>query len=131
MRERRFVPIAFKVNVIILSSLIVGLGALSAYYSRTLSRTLEDTTRANLKRQSQILFLSIENFMLPGEAPLAVKFFSDIGRLHGDFSIRLFRTNGTPAFSDSATIDRVNANLGRKKFEPRKAGAATAAAAGP
>lgn len=120
MRSGRFVPITFKVNAIILLCLVAGLGALSAYYSRTISATIDESTRNNLKRQSQILFTSIENFMLPGEAPLAVKFFSDIGDLNRDFTIRLFRTSGVPAFSDNATVDTVNGRLDKPRFARRR-----------
>jgi class 3 adenylate cyclase len=125
MRTRnRFIPITRKVNFILLASLIVGTGTIILYFARDISRTIEDTTRSNLRKQSQILFTSIENFMLPGEAPLAVKFFEDLGNIAPGFSVNLFRVSGEPAFSDNKTLEMVNKNIGRPRFQPREPGAA-------
>ncbi len=116
----RFVPITRKINSIILAGLIAGIGSITLYFSRDISTTIERSTREALGLQGRILFTAVENFMLPGEAPLAVEFFRDVGGVTPGFSVALFRVTGRPAFSDNITITAVNRNLGRERFTPRE-----------
>ena len=57
--------------------------------------------------------------MLPGDAPLAVKFVGQISLSDPESSISLYRRDGTAAFSDNATIQRVDSRLMQEKFAPR------------
>jgi adenylate cyclase len=78
--------------------------------------------RANaesLQRQSEILYQSIKNAMLPGEAPVAVRLFADIRLSARVFDVSLYRADGVEAFSDNKTIETVNANLGKAFFKPK------------
>ncbi len=92
------------------------------FFAFNLTSTRQNLVDANLQRESDILYLSIENFMLPGEAPIAVNFFEDVAGLGAGYKLGLYRRDGTPAFSDDATISKVNAKLGRERFPARLSG---------
>jgi adenylate cyclase len=117
---KRFVPLTRKINLIIVSSLVVGVGIVIAYFAFSQNLSLRETSQGNLQQQSDILFQSIKNAMLPGEAPIAVQLFEDIRLANPAYKIFLFRENGVQAFSDNSTIETVNANLGFQGFEPKE-----------
>jgi adenylate cyclase len=119
-KKSRFTPITRKINVIILISLIAGIGGVTFYFARSLFNTIESSTRNNLNQQTEILYTAIENFMLPGNAPIAVNFFNDIQGRNPEYVIRLYRSNGVEAFSDNYTIEDVNTRLGNMIFIPRQ-----------
>ena len=116
---RRFVPLARKVNLILVSSLALGIGAAIVYLAYAQNRDLRQANSENLQRQSEILYQSIKNAMLPGEAPVAVRLFADIRLATGTFDVSLYRADGVEAFSDNRTIETVNANLGKVYFQPK------------
>ncbi len=112
MKKKRRSSITAKINIIIVITLIVGIGAISFFFFRTITGTIEDSIFQNFEQQADILQAAIENFMLPGRAELAVGFFDDLKNttfrdLLGEYSVRLIRTNGVLAFSDLATINDV------------------------
>ena len=117
---KRFVPLTRKINLIIVSSLVVGVGVVIAYFAFTQNLSLRETSQANLRQQSDILFQSIKNAMLPGEAPIAVQLFEDIRLANPNYKIFLLRENGVQAFSDNSTIETVNGILGFRGFEPKE-----------
>ncbi|MBN2049080.1 MAG: adenylate/guanylate cyclase domain-containing protein, partial [Spirochaetales bacterium] len=119
MGAKGFFPITAKVNLIIIVSLVLGIGSTTFYFARSLFLTIDNSTTGNLDQQSRILYNAIENFMLPGQAPLAVNFFSGVESTNPDYRIMLYRRDGAPAFSDNATIAEVNERLGRERFRPR------------
>src|SRR6056297_127546 len=106
-----------KVNIIILISLFLGLGGVIFYFAFSLSSTIQRSTREGLDEQSGIIYTAIENFMLPGEAPLAVQYFTEVQRRSPLSSIFLFRSDGTQAFTDVATIELVNEILSGNQFQ--------------
>ena len=116
---RRFVPLARKVNFILVSSLALGIGAAIVYLAYAQNRDLRRANAENLQRQSEILYQSIKNAMLPGEAPVAVRLFADIRQATGTFEVSLYRADGVEAFSDNRTIETVNANLERIYFRAK------------
>jgi len=112
-----------RINIILILSLTVGIGMTIAYYAGTQYRDLLVSTQDNLDQQSAILYQSIKNAMLPGQASVAVELFDDIGSVRQNrqsFEISLYRANGTEAFSDNATIQEVNTRRGDRMFEPRE-----------
>ncbi|MEI6873915.1 MAG: adenylate/guanylate cyclase domain-containing protein [Spirochaetota bacterium] len=111
--------IGFRIDALILLALALGLGIVFTVFVSTLVSTRDRLTETSLLRQADIMYASIENFMLPGEAPIAVKFVSQLKAQSPDADIRLWRRSGEPAFSDNATITRVNGILGKGKFLPR------------
>ncbi len=117
--RKRFIPVNRKVTAIIIATLAVGLGILILYFATSLTKTIEESTEENLSEQSQILYTAIENFMLPGEAPLAVSYFEEIEAQNPLSSIKLFRSDGTEAFTDNSTILEVNEQIGANSF-PRQ-----------
>jgi hypothetical protein len=117
---KRFVPLTRKINLIIVSSLVVGVGIVIVYFAFTQNLSLRQTSRASLRQQSDILFQSVKNAMLPGEAPIAVQLFEDIRLANPAYKIFLLRETGVQAFSDNSTIETVNANLGLQRFEPKE-----------
>jgi class 3 adenylate cyclase len=117
---KRYVPLTRKINLIIVSSLVVGVGIVIAYFAFTQNLRLRETTQGNLRQQSDILFQSIKNAMLPGEAPIAVQLFEDIRLANPAYEIFLLRENGVQAFSDNSTIEAVNATLGSVGFEAKE-----------
>ncbi len=103
---KRFVPLTRKINlIIIISSLVVDVGIVIAYFAYTQNSSLRQTSRGNLRQQSDILFQSIKNAMLPGEAPIAVQLFEDIRLANPAYKIFLLRDNGVQAFSDNSTLE--------------------------
>jgi adenylate cyclase len=120
MKAKKFLPLTNKVNRIIIASLIIGIGGITFYFAQSLFFTIDRTTRDNLSQQGEILYTSIENFMLPGEAELAVSFFREIGETTPEYTITLFRKSGERAFSDNTTVMQVNENLGSEIFTPRQ-----------
>jgi adenylate cyclase len=117
---KHFVPLTRKINLIIVSSLVVGVGIVIAYFAFTQNLSLRETSQGNLRQQSDILFQSIKNAMLPGEAPVAVQLFEDVRLANPAYKIFLLRENGVQAFSDNSTIEAVNAKLGFQSFEPKE-----------
>ena len=114
---RRFVPLAWKVNFILVSSLALGIGAAILYLAWSQNRELRGVNADSLQRQSEVLYQSIKNAMLPGEAPVAVQLFADIRLSTRTFDVSLYRADGVEAFSDNNTIATVNANLGKPAFK--------------
>lgn len=113
---RRFVPVAVKVNVLILVSLTIGIGSVTAFLGFSLSRTIDTATRTALNEEADIVYEAIEQLMMPGEAPLVVNYFDALADT--GLNIFLYRTDGLPAFSDNATIMEVNARVGGMMFAP-------------
>lgn len=107
----KVVPITLKVNLLIIVSLTLGIGAVSAYLGLSLTRTIDEQTSTSLDQEAEIVYEAIEQLMLPGEAPLVVNYFEAIGAVDSRLQIYLYRRDGTPAFSDNSTIDEVNARL--------------------
>jgi len=117
-----FVPITLKMNFLILVSLTIGIGAVTVYLGFSLTRTIETTTRDSLEQEADIVYQAIEQLMLPGEAPLVVDYFRGIAGIDPRYQVYLYRTDGTPAFSDNRTIADVNERLGMSIFPPRPSG---------
>lgn len=123
MTKRRsgFRPITSTVNIFLVLSLAAGVGLILVTATYSLLRSRDRLTRSYLLQQGTILYTSIANFMLPGDAPLAVKFMDQVALASPEASISLYRRDGQAAFSDNGTINRVNQNLGKVKFQPRAA----------
>jgi len=111
--------LAGRINLVVVSTLFIGLGLVGYLYATSLSSAREGLVDSNLQRESDILYLSIENFMLPGDAPVAARFFDEVAGLSAGYSLRLYRRNGAMAFSDNMTIDAVNAAIRKTRFERR------------
>ncbi|MDP3178108.1 MAG: adenylate/guanylate cyclase domain-containing protein, partial [Spirochaetaceae bacterium] len=78
-KSKRFLPLTVKVDLILVGALALGVGLVIATFTLSLIDSRDRLTRSNLQRQGDLLYTSISNLMLNGEAPLAVEFFSDLG----------------------------------------------------
>ncbi len=114
-----FNSISFKVPLLIISIILVGIGITIAYYLRSQNATVISTKEDEIRQEANIIYRAIKNNMLPGEAPIAVELFMDFQRANLASEIKLYRANGVTAFSDNTTLERVNKNLGSEKFEPK------------
>jgi class 3 adenylate cyclase len=116
-------PLALKVDLIIIVSLVVGIGSGIAFLAvRQYTSAIASTDDA-LRRQAQIIYYSIKNLMLPGDAPVARQFLGDMQQNASlNTAISLYRRTGAEAFVDNETIKVVNGNnapRGGKIFTPR------------
>jgi adenylate cyclase len=111
--------LAGRINLIVVSTLITGLGIVAFFFAFSLISTRESLSNDNLAREADILYASIENFMMPGEAPIAVRFFDDVQSIDSSYTIALYRRDGKTAFTDNQTIETVNRNLGLTRFPAR------------
>ena len=111
--------LAGRINLIVISTLVTGLGLVAFFFAFSLISTRERLSNDSLAREADILYASIENFMMPGEAPIAVRFFNDVQSIDSSYIIALHRRDGVTAFSDNQTIETVNLNLGLSRFQPR------------
>ena len=110
--------IRVKVISAIIAVLVLSVGV-SIYITVTNQRSnLLEETRKNLTVTSEILNTVIRNIMLSGEAPIATGTMADIQGITEFTDIAIYRTDGTNAFHDNATIDRVNAYNKEVMFEP-------------
>ncbi len=105
-----------RVNFIIILLLITGIGIMSLFFALALTTTLNNSLSQSLSDRSRLLYTAIENFMLPGQADLAVNFFGEIEGSVAEEEIVLYRTDGVPAFTDSSTIEMVNGEIGDGVF---------------
>ncbi len=125
---RRGLSLAGRINLIVSAALVAGLGLAATVFVFGMASTRASLSGMALQREADILYSSIENFMLVGEAPVAVKFFRDLAGLESGFRVGLYRRDGQGAFGDNSTITTVNANLMRERFAPRMTSAVPVAA---
>ena len=59
----------------------------------------------------------LETLMLSGNSPEAVGYFTKVSLTSAATTITLYRRDGTRAFSDNSTIERVNKNLNMQRFQ--------------
>ena len=120
---RRTVSVTLKMNVLILISLTVGIGAVTAFLGYSLTRTIGETTRDSLEQEADLVYQALEQLMLPGEAPLVVDYFRGIDTIDPRYQTYLYRTDGTPGVlrqrhdrsgKRAARYDDVSAPFGRR-----------------
>ncbi len=86
---------------------------------------LDQSNRQNMDLQAEqsaeqsalALEASLKSIMLAGEGPIAHDWLKRIRQTTDFDDVRIYRRDGTEAFVDNATIDHVNAWLGKKRFE--------------
>lgn len=118
-RKSRSFSLTSKVNVILITALAVGIGAVIVAFAVSLVAFRDQLSTQSLHRQGDDHFYAIETLMLSGNAPDAVGYFDKVNLANAATSITLYRRDGTRAFSDNATIQTVNRNLKRPQFQVR------------
>jgi adenylate cyclase len=112
----RSFSLTFKVDFLLIAALALGIGAIMASFALSLLALFDQLTTQSLKRQADDHFIAIETLMLSGNAPEAVSYFTKVNLTSASTSITLYRRDGTRAFSDNSTIERVNQNLKMPRF---------------
>lgn len=118
-RPTRRSSLTLKVDLLLIAALALGIGAVIASFAVSLLSFRDQLTTESLKRQGDDHFVAVETLMISGNAPQAVGYFGKVNLTSAATSIRLYRRDGTPAFSDNSTIDRVNQRLKVRRFEPQ------------
>ncbi len=113
----RGVSIKLKVTLIISLSLLLTILAIMYVSTSTQMENLLDASEKALSTSTSILNATIRNLMLNGEALIVVRAFSEMQGISDIEVLHLYRTDGTTAFHDYATLDRVNENLGQRRFK--------------
>jgi adenylate cyclase len=101
----------------LITALALGIGAVMAAFAVSLVGFRDQLTTQSLKRQGDDHFVAVETLMISGNAPEAVGYFSKVNLTSAATSIALYRRDGTRAFSDNSTIERVNRNLKTERFQ--------------
>jgi adenylate cyclase len=119
MQRKRYgsFSLTFKVNFLLIAALALGIGAVMAAFAVSLVAFRDQLTIQGLKRQGDDHFIAVETLMLSGNAPEAVGYFTKVNLTSAATTITLYRRDGTRAFSDNSTIERVNENLKVKRFQ--------------
>ena len=115
-KSRAFKPLVKRVNFIIIVSLIIGVSLVITFLSARFIVQMNNFAKSNALVKASIAKRAIETVMLPGEGQLALDLMNRIREHEQDTEVNIYRSDGTPAFSDSATRDFVNARLGFQKF---------------
>ncbi|MBN2738602.1 MAG: adenylate/guanylate cyclase domain-containing protein [Spirochaetales bacterium] len=105
-----------RINRIIIASLLIGIGGSAVIFLSYMINTYDIVSIESLGQQADILYNTIETLMLPGEAQLAVDYFQKTMLVNPDYQIRLYKSNGTMAFSNDSTVTDVNRRLGQSIF---------------
>lgn len=121
MAGSRFFPITRKVNILIILSMVIGIGSITFYLASTLFVTIDELSRRDMDRQADSIYAAIESLMLPGEAPLAQGYFQRLNAIDSAQQVTLFRTTGSEAFRDNSTIRHVNELQSQIMFPERVA----------
>ncbi len=109
--------LTFKVNLILIAALAVGIGAIMAAFAVSLVAFRNQLTIQSLMRQADDHYYAVETLMISGNAPQAVGYFTKVNLANALTTITLYRQDGTRAFSDNRTIERVNQRLGTQRFQ--------------
>ena len=121
--RRRSLSIQLKIVSTIVVILVASTAASVVFTVRSQRTNLLQATERTLSVNTDLLLATIQNLMLSGEAPIAVRAMNSYQSIEGFQEISLYRANGDAAFSDYATIDDVNSFQKKIHFErtPRAA----------
>jgi signal transduction histidine kinase/HAMP domain-containing protein len=112
--------VSVQLKIIVLTVLILAAGmAISVTLTVTRERRdLLEAAQRTLSLNTEQMDATIDNLMLAGEAPVAVRAFAAYREIEGFLDIAVYRPDGTAAFSDLATIEKVNQYNPRMHFAP-------------
>lgn len=117
MRRGFGLSIQWKIVSLVLLVLAASTAASVYFSAENQRRNLLEATQRTLSINTDLLNLTIRNLMLSGEAPIAVRAMTSFQTIEEFKAINLYRDDGVSAFSDYATVDRVNAYQARIRFE--------------
>lgn len=115
--KKRSISIQLKIVSLVLL-ILVGATAVSVYVAVSNQRAgLLEATQRTLSINTALLNLTIRNLMLSGEAPTVVRTMASFKDIEEFKDIALYRADGTAAFSDYSTIDKVNKYQSKLHFQ--------------
>ena len=117
MMARRSLSILLKIVSLIVVILVISTAASVIFTVRSQRANLLEATQRTLSANNDVLLLTIQNLMLSGEAPIAVRAMASYQTIESFTEISLYRANGDAAFSDYSTIDDVNGFQKKIRFE--------------
>lgn len=88
-----FKKISVRVTALILIILSLGLGITIVYHLNSQNAAIIESREKAIAEEGNILYTSIKNNMLAGEAPIAVNLFRELGRIEDIGGIKLYRAN--------------------------------------
>jgi adenylate cyclase len=104
----RFNSVRVKVISLIFFALLLIVAASLVFSVNSQRSNLLSATGRTLLTNTEMLNRVIRNIMVKGEAPIAVDTMTSLAQIQEFSEIRIYRTDGSNAFSDYATIDFVN-----------------------
>ncbi len=97
--------------------LLLVLGGAALWVDRGLTRAIHTADLEQARTHAQTLMASLKILMLDGRGTLARKWLDHLHGVAGIQDIEVLRRDGSEAFSDLSTVEKVNAYLGRPVFQ--------------
>lgn len=117
MKIRR---IRHKLLIVLAIALSLGFITLTYFYTRAVEASILADYQRTLHRLTESVAMNIETIMAGQHAEVMPDFARRLKNLPGVIDFRVARLDGTEAYLDNLTIDRVNQKLGEAKFPRRK-----------
>jgi diguanylate cyclase (GGDEF)-like protein len=87
------------------------------WLDRSEHQRITEQVEQSAEQSALALEASLKSIMLAGEGPIAHDWLERVKQTTNFDDLRIYRRDGTEAFVDNNTIDRVNAWLGAKRFK--------------
>lgn len=87
------------------------------WLDRSEHQRITQQVEQSAEQSALALEASLKSIMLAGEGPIAHDWLKRVKQTTNFDDLRIYRRDGTEAFVDNATIDRVNTWLGEKRFK--------------
>lgn len=116
MKIRR---IRHKLLIVLAITLSLGFTTIAYFYTRAVEASILNDYKRTLHRLTESVGMNIETIMKEQHAEVMPDFAQRLKNLPGVIDFRIARLDGTEAYLDNQTIDRVNQRLGQTKF-PRR-----------
>jgi len=106
-----------RLAVIISSIILVLVVLLAVWIDRVLTQAIQEQGVEQVDVHAQSLLGSLKTLMLTGNGTLAREWLDRLHGVGGIEDIEVIRRNGEPAFTDLATVEKVNEYLGQPRFQ--------------
>lgn len=113
VKSRLGLRLSIILAVVLTLLLAGGLMGIDRIERQNMTRQAEEST----EQSAFALVASLKSIMLSGEGPIAHDWLQRVRQTTDFNDVRIYRRDGTEAFSDNSTIDRVNGWLGNKRFD--------------
>ena len=115
--------LSLRLAAILAGVLLLVLGGVGVWVDRELARAIHSADTEQVKVHAQTLMASLKTLMLNGSGTLAREWLDRLHGVAGILEIEVLRRDGSEAFTDLRTVEKVNGYLGGPVFErePRPA----------